>query len=604
MTATSIEYQIPRNVLALLMCAQVVVLLPHVPLISPWIVAVCLVCGAWRAMVFAGRWAFPPGWVKAVLVSAAVAGVAASGGGSFSVESASSLLILAFALKLIEMKTRRDAYLVVFLSYFIIATQFLFSQSMLVAFYELGAAVMVTAALIGLNQLPTNVRPWASIRLAGSLLAQALPLTLVLFVFFPRVAPLWSVPLPAGARTGISDSVTPGEIADLSQSDEIAFRVVFDDPAAIPPPAQRYWRGVVYNDYLEGTWTQGRPPRRESPAAIVPERARSGGIGYTVMQEPTFATFLFALATAVPDSPGVELRRTYTLQADQPLMSLQRFDVTSYPAFVRDPQPPLRLPARHLPPGDNPRVRAWARDAFARAGSVPAYIDAVLAEIRREFTYTLQPPLLDNANAIDAFWFDSRAGFCSHFAGAFVYLMRAADIPARMVGGYQGGEINPLTGHLVVRQYDAHAWAEVWQQGSGWQRVDPTFAVAPERIRNGLSAALSSDDRSVLSALTTARLRDFGGFNRMLYLFDSLQHRWNMWVVGYDANTQLDFLTDLLGRRPSPAAIGLAIGVGGAISLLIAGLVLFLRRPAGPRSALPAGVSALLRHGPRSRSGA
>ena len=583
-----IDDQIPRNVLALLMVAQVAVVLPHIAQLSPWIIGVCLVCGYWRSMVYQGRWAYPPGWIKAVLVVAAVVGVAASGASAFSVEAASSLLIVAFALKLIEMKTRRDAYVVIFLSYFVIATEFLFSQSLMIALYEIMAAVLVTAAMIGLNQLRTNVRPGASLRLAGALLAQALPLTLVLFVFFPRVAPLWSVPVPSSATTGISDRVTPGDIADLSQSDEIAFRAVFSSTP--PPPKDLYWRGVVYDRFDGATWSQGRPMPPLAVEQLVPESERGVGMSYTLLQEPTFATFLFGVATAVPRSSKYELRQSYTIQSDTPLMSLLRYDVTSYPDFVRgqglEPNSSAIQRALELPEGTNPRARAWARRELARAGSVAAYVERVLDEIRSRFIYTLKPPILGSEHSIDEFWFDTRAGFCAHFSGAFVYLMRAAGIPARMVGGYQGGEVNPLTGHIVVRQYDAHAWTEIWQPGRGWQRSDPTFAVAPERIRSGLSAALSADDRSSLSALTNARLNGLDSYNQLLFLFDSLEHRWNMWVVGYDTNAQLDYLTKLLGSRPSPTTIAIAVSVGGALSLGFAALALFLRRPGAPKDLL------------------
>jgi transglutaminase-like putative cysteine protease len=407
----------------------------------------------------------------------------------------------------------------------------------------------------------------------------------MLFLFFPRIAPLWSVPVPSSSKTGISDTVRPGDIAKLSQSDELAFRVVFD--GTMPELPDLYWRGLVYDDYLHGTWSQGPPRLRRSPDRLVPEAERGPGISYRVLQAPTYATFLFGLATPVPSDNAIELRHTYTLQADKPLMSLMRYDVTSFPDFRRDahledkPQRALVLPS-----GDNPRVRRWARANRDRLGSDAAYVEFVLAEIAQRFTYTLEPPTLPEDNAIDRFWFDTQAGFCSHFAGAFVYLMRAVAIPARMVGGYQGGEVNPLSGHLIVRQYDAHAWAEVWQQGRGWLRVDPTAAVAPERIRSGLNAALSEADRLSLSALTNARLGGFGGLNQLLYMFDSMQHRWNMWVVGYDANLQLDYLTKLLGQRPSPFAIGIAIGVGGALSLLLAGIVLFLHKPMGPTNAI------------------
>ena len=576
--AGGIEYQIPRNVLALLMFAMVVVVAPHIAQLSPWIVGVCLFCGYWRAMVYQGRWSYPPGIVKVGLVIAAVVAVAVSGQGAFSVETASSLMIVAFALKLIEMKTRRDAYLVIFLSYFVIATEFLFSQGMLIAIYELFAAIVVTAAMIGLNQLQTDVRPIASIRLASALLSQALPLTLVLFFFFPRIAPLWNVPLPAGSANGITDEVTPGDIANLAQSDEIAFRVVFED--SVPQSHELYWRGVVFNDFDKGTWTEGKPPGRVSPRVLVPENRRQNPLRYRVLQEPTFASYLFSIATPIAQAKDIELRSNHTLIADKPLMSLRHYDVESYRGFRREGGRDTPRQTGDLPEGDNPRTVAWAQRVNREAGSQEAFESRILEQIRNQYSYTLKPGRLPKENSIDAFWFDTQQGFCSHFAGAFVYLMRAAGYEARMVGGYQGGQINPLTGHLVVRQYDAHAWAEVWTPQKGWRRVDPTAAVAPQRILDGLNAALSAEDRGSLSAFTNVRLRGFGGLNDILHLFDSVQHRWNMWVVGYDSDLQLEYLTELLGKAPTKTQIGVMILLGGVASLGIAAIVLFLRRPA------------------------
>jgi hypothetical protein len=186
---------------------------------------------------------------------------------------------------------------------------------------------------------------------------------------------------------------------------------------------------------------------------------------------------------------------------------------------------------------------------------------------------------LTKANSIDAFWFDTRRGFCSHFAGALVYLARAAGIPARLVGGYQGGEVNPRTGHLVVHQFDAHAWAEVWLEGRGWVRVDPTAAVAPARIESGLNAALSDADRAVLAGVIGARFDGVPGLRDVMYLFESMQHRWNLWVVGYDTELQTRYLVDLLGKV-TPARIGIAMLLGGSMSLALVAISLFWRRRA------------------------
>lgn len=582
-----IAYQIPRNTLALLMIAQVAVVLPYLLHLSPWLIAVGLFCGYWRSGVYQGRWDYPRRWVKAVLVAASIGGVALTGVSAFSLEAAASLLILAFALKLIEMKSRRDAYLVIFLGYFAIATLFLFDQSIAVAVYQIGALMLVTAALVGLNQLVTRVRPLESLRVSALLVLQALPLTVVLFLFFPRVAPLWSVPLPSSSVTGLSDRMKPGDVAELTRSDELAFRAVF--AGEVPPKRALYWRGLTYSRFVEGTW---------SAAGLLPEwgtaerpapAAGASGIDYEVLLEPTSSDWLFGLDLALPATPGVTLERDFRLTAPDPVLSVFRYRVTSYPDLGMDQAPrlPDRLRIREtwLPDdGDNPRVRAYARSLMSTAGGdAEALVAAVVAQIRSEpYFYTLSPPPLQDRNSIDEFWFQTRRGFCTHYAGALVFMLRAAGVPARMVGGYQGGEINPVTGHVMVRQYDAHAWVEYWLAGEGWRRVDPTAAVAPARIEEGLNAALSPEDRESLSALTAARFDGVGVFRDLLYWADSLEHRWNLWVIGYDTHLQADVLQDLLGEI-TPARVGLALLLAGGASLGAVALVLFWRRRSAPR---------------------
>ncbi len=573
---SGIDYQIPRNSLALLMVAQAVVILPFLQQLSPGIIAVGLFCGYWRTGVYQGRWDYPKRWVKLLLVVASVAGVALSGVGSFSLEAAASLLILAFALKLIEMKSRRDAYLVIFLGYFIIATQFLFEQSIAIAAYQLGAAIVVTAAMVGMNQLISRVRPLGSLRLAGSLVLQALPFTIVLFLFFPRIAPLWTVPLPGASKTGLSDRMTPGDVAQLTRSDELAFRVVFD--GSVPAGRDLYWRGLVYSSFVAGTWTVGRSLPDWSAEPLPPEDADA--ISYEVLLEPTQREWLFALETPQSRSPAAYLTRDYLLQSRDPVLSVFRYQARSFSGWNMDPElsDSLRQRETWLPRADNPRIRAFAAQQFATSGSVEGFVGSVLARIRdQDFFYTLSPPQLPRENSIDEFWFNTRRGFCTHYAGALVFMLRSVGVPARMVGGYQGGEVNPISGHVIVRQYDAHAWVEYWLPGTGWQRVDPTFAVAPARIEEGLSAALSAEDRASLSAFTSAR---FGGWvmvSDLLFWADSLEHRWNLWVVGYDGQLQSGVLKNLLGEVTS-ARVGAAILIGGGATVGLVALSLFWRR--------------------------
>ena len=466
--------------------------------------------------------------------------------------------------------------MVVFLSYFVIATEFLFDQSMAVAAYEFGAMVVVTAAMVGMNQFHTRVRPVASLRLAAGLVAQALPLTVVLFVFFPRVAPLWTVPLPGGGTTGISEQMTPGDIANLTQSDQLAFRVVFDDE--VPAYQELYWRGLVYSDFHNGTWSAQKSRFVASPG----EPAAAGdAASYQVLMEPTMRDWLYALDRAVPETPGVRRVADYTLRSRDPVMSVFRYEVSSYPGARLDGRGMTRameVQATRYPVDDNPRIQAYADELWQRTGDIDGFVRSLLQQISSgDYHYTLKPPILPSENSIDAFWFDTQRGFCTHYAGALVFMLRSVGAPARMVGGYQGGEINPITGHLVVRQYDAHAWVEVWDEGRGWRRVDPTQAVAPARIESGIEAALSAEDRAELAAMTAARLGDWTLVSSLLNWSESLEHRWNLWVIGFDAGSQRGLLEDLLGDI-TPVRIGLAMLFFGALSLSVAALALFWRR--------------------------
>ena len=570
--SAGVAEQIPRDCLALLMIAQVVVVTPLFGSISVWIFGVCLFCGYWRTQVYRGRWGYPPSWVKALLVFAAFAILAASGYRTYSLEPATSLLVLAFALKLIEMRNRRDAYLVIYLCYFLCATAFLFDQSIAMAAYQVLALIVVTAALVALNQLQTRVRPMASLWTASGLVLQAVPLTLVLFLLFPRVGPLWSVPLPNAATTGLSDEITPGDVASLSQSDSLAFRVRFDDE--VPANYDLYWRGLVYSTYENGTWSVGKPLPTMPADEVGP-----ADTSYEIFLEPTQSQWIYALDTPANYGARISMLADYRLVNREPVRSVLRYRVESDTDYVRDLRldPLLRARELALPEGDNPKLRAYALDLKSQFETPHEIVQSMMATLDAGFVYTLTPPTLPSQNGLDVLWFETRRGFCSHFAGAMVFALRAAGVPARMVGGYQGGEVNPVTGHVAVRQYLAHAWVEYWVEGEGWVRIDPTSAVAPERIASGLRDALSNDERSALSIFTTARMGEGALLTGLLQWADSLEHQWNLWVVGYDANTQSSVLQDLLGDI-TPWRIGLTIVLAGGVSLILVSLTLFWRR--------------------------
>jgi len=574
---SGIGFQIPRNSLALLMVSQAAVVLPHFAQLSPWIIVVGLLCGLWRTRVYQGRIGYPSRSVKAFFVVLGTFGVFVSGHEPLSLEVFVSMLVLAFAFKLVEMKTRRDAVVVIFLCYFIIAAQFLFEQTLPIALYELVATVLVTAAMVGLNQMHTDVRPVASIRLATGLVLQAVPLAVVLFLFFPRLMPLWSMPLPGSAASGLSEAMTPGDIANLSQSDELAFRVEFD--GQMPAYRELYWRAVVYSEFLDGTWKIGAPIE-ESPMLL---RSGDTDISYEVMMSPTARKWIYALDVPIEQDARATLQADYHLEVANPITSIFRYHVRSALDHTRglNLTPAMYARETRLPEGDNPRLVAYARDLHSRHPQTREFATTMLDHIRNEpFVYTLSPPTLPKRNSIDTFWFDSRRGFCAHYAGAFVFAMRSVGIPARLVGGYLGGEVNPIGGYLVVRQYDAHGWAEVWIEGEGWIRFDPTSAVAPNRIESGLASALEAAERSNLSLLTNARFDAGSLMSRALLMFDSIEHRWNMFVVGYDSQVQQHFLSEWLGDL-KPARIALImVALGGICFGLVAFVLFFRHRPA------------------------
>ena len=590
-----IAEQIPRDSLILIMLSQFVVSLPHVFNVSFWALLAIGLCVLWRWMIFSNRWVFPNVWVRILLVVAFSMGVLLTEGIAHRIETWTALLMVAFALKLIETKTRRDGYAVLFLACFVLSTTFIYDQGIGLAIYVLVALLVVIAGMVSMNQWHAQVDILASVKASSKLLAQAIPFALVLFVLFPRIPPMWSVPTANTAQTGLPDEVSPGDIASLAKSDAIAFRVTFDDAA--PSNDQLYWRALVYPHFAQGTWSLPDPLRDKRLTypidwvddtvtyKFVPKVAGLDKVSYQVLMEPTNNRRMFALDLALSATNETGLTRDYRLVSRTPIKTLTRYSIDSYPQAVLDSYLPssIREANLSLPVGDNPRMREYARRLYRKADGEEDYIEKVLQEIReKEYRYTLRPPLLPKRDSVDTFWFDTQAGFCSHYAGAFVYLMRAAGIPARMVGGYQGGESNPVTGHMIVRQYQAHAWAEVWLEGRGWVRVDPTAAVAPERVEQGLDAALSDGDRSSLSAFTSIRLGDGLGLARLMYMWESLEYRWYRYVVGYDSDKQNDFLKNLLGEV-TPTRIAIALIVAGSLCVLLIAVPMLMGRSTKPQ---------------------
>ncbi len=570
-----------RWVGAMLIAAQ----LPQAPYVPLWIAlfGITLVgLRLWLARRDATRrTAAPariPSWTLVLFAIAAAWFVRVSYGGHLAGREPSvAFLFILVGIKFLESRTRRDGTLLVCLASFLLITPFLSSQSPFAALMAVPAMLLLGGTLDALNRGAAPAPPWRRTLLRiGAMLLQGLPLAAMLFLMFPRLsAPLWGLPQDYAAQSGLSDTMAPGMISELSLSDAVAFRVDFDGP--VPPASQRYWRGPVLTRFDGRVWSALL--QRGSGEFTPDER---GDYRYTVTLEPSNKPWLFALElpTRLPQLAGntddfTDPGRMVMLTPDRQLITRAAItQVTRYTqvSALRDHFPAasaLDVRLAKLPARGNPRTRELALALRERHPEDRDYVAAVLAMFHDEaFVYTLTPPLLPT-DPVDMFLFDERRGFCEHFASAFTVLLRDAGIPARVVTGYQGGEINPRGGYMIVRQSDAHAWSEALVDGE-WQRFDPTAAVAPSRIERGMASALPAGEPVPLFA----RL-DGGWLKSAQLTLDALNHAWRRDIVGFNDARQRDLWRDLnITARNAPWIMGLAAllvgGWGAALLALLA----------------------------------
>ena len=560
MAARRKSLPLARNQELWLLACAVLTLAPDVEHAPTWLAAVAGMALAWRATIWWRRAALPPRWILSFLVVAGSAGVFLTYRQFFGKDPGIALLILFLVLKLLEMGRVRDGLAVVFLCYFLLLTHFLNAQGLDVAGFTLAALVAITAALASLAN--AGLSATANLRLSALMLAQAAPFMLVLFLLFPRVqGPLWGMPIDAySGMSGLSDTMSPGSISNLSLSGEIAFRAKFE--GELPPKHMLYWRGPVLGFYDGNTWRAG--PRQAKVS--LPDTAPGPAFRYSITLEPHNMPWLFVLEMPGSLPPGAILSHEYQVLSKTPVRSRIRYELKSYPDLVQGVDEAAASIDSHLRlPANNPRTRALAEQWRRESGGGEAVVRRMLEHIRQErFFYTLTPPLLGE-NSIDQFLFETRRGFCEHFASAFVFAMRAAGVPARVVTGYQGGERNPVDGYLIVRQSDAHAWAEVWLEGRGWLRIDPTAAVAPNRIEAGLASAVP-----VGEPLPFIVRADLSWLRQMRFRWEAVTNTWNQWVLGYDPQRQREVLSRLGLREPDWKAMTAVMAV--LCGLLLLGL--------------------------------
>jgi transglutaminase-like putative cysteine protease len=574
--------QIPRNALGWIILCQLLLLAPHALRVPLWLLVLYAAAFAWRAQLYRERARMPPSWLKLVLIGATMAAIGASYGTLIGLEPTVALLLAAYALKLVESVCRKDAYVLIFLGFFLLITEFLFTQDLLIVAYSLLVVWLLTTALVALHRTG-GAFEGAPLRTAGVMLLQAAPLMLVLFFLFPRIGPLWNVPVKSHtAKTGMSDHLSPGDVARLTQSTEVAFRARFQ--GSVPPASELYWRGLVLSILEDDSWRSLRffeaPPSRRRPQPV----ATAGEpLEYSVIIEPTQQNWLYALRYAEPQGGGIMALADYTLYSPVVIENERRYRVRSWPDATLSPTLPAwrRDIETRLPAAGNPRARALGQRLRAAVDSDAAFVTRVLALFREQpFRYTLEPALLGE-EPVDEFLFDDRAGFCEHYASAFALLMRAGGVPARIVAGYQGGEVNPMNGTVIVHQFDAHAWNEVWLAERGWVRVDPTAAVSPARVEFGLESALREEGGFLASSpLSPLRYRAIGWINTLRLRYDALTYRWQSWVVGFDSDRQYELLREVFGQIDARRFIAVTLG---AFVLVMAGVALSLLVHRGPR---------------------
>lgn len=568
--STPARQALDRQATPWLFASALVTIAPHVLHQAYWLSALAGLLMFWAIRLWWKDERLPGRWVLFLLVIVGCSGILIEFRSLFGRDAGVAMLVVFMAMKLLELKSQRDAVVVVVLGYFLLLTHYFYSQSIPTGLWLLFALWLVTATLIRLHGGPASTTR-ASLRYAASLCLQAIPFMLVLYLLFPRISgPLWGLPSDAHAgMTGLSDTMSPGSISRLAQSADIAFRARF---STTPPAKQKlYWRGPVMEQFDGTTWRL-HDNRRTSPQL----ETLSAPFRYVMTLEPHNQRWILALDAPVQLPEGLNASNVLAVTQRLPVTERRRYELAASLDYRFNVDEDPRALSRNLalPPGVNPQARALAerwRNSDHRPSAIIGQAQALFAA---EFTYTLQPPLLGQ-NGIDEFLFKTRRGFCEHYAGAFVFLMRAAGIPARVVSGYQGGEFNPLDGYLVIRQSDAHAWAEVWLEGQGWVRVDPTASVSPTRIETGIADALPFGEP--LPALVQWRA---DWLRTLRYRWEAVNNAWNQHILGYDPQRQRELLSRL--GLPETDWRSLATVLGIACSLLVAAMTAWTlyQRPA------------------------
>lgn len=559
------------GIVPLLLIVQLAVLLPLWFYMPAWITVSTM--SLLVAKFFLHKYQLAaPRWVLLIVVLMCVGGVFWQFKTLNGKDAGIGLISLMYAFKLVEARSYRDASLILFISFFILVTAFFYSEAIWMGLYLLIVTLLILTGLVALNS-PKGVKGIKGLSKTSAItLLQAIPIMILLFFFFPRSStPLWSMPSDTQAGSGIDDSMSPGSIGALHTFDDIAFRVDFEgegETAKVPPSHEMYWRGLVLSEFDGFTWFK----ERHSPVRGEINLTREKTYAYRIQLEPNNRNWIFGLEELVEPPKGAYLFSDHTWMRRRKNDQRITYDAQAYDIDYSDQSLTEVQQERYLqlPSNSNSRTRDWAEERRELRSSDEEFVSWVMSYIRnQQYHYTLTPQVIE-VDTIDGFWLDTLEGFCEHYAGAFVYIMRSAGIPARVVTGYQGGEYNPYGDYYIIRQSDAHAWTEVWLEDEGWRRVDPTAAIHPSRVDETLQSQARArndwfDDVGSETSFNSAR-----SFLQNLALrWDALQSFWNDTLMGYNQDMQFNWLRDLGVERDQYRYLG----YGLLATLLLVGFI-------------------------------
>ncbi|GGA85125.1 transglutaminase [Neiella marina] len=588
---------VSRTALIWLMVLQLAVLIPLAINLPLWLIIMSLACWSWRLAILNGRVSPPGVWFSGLAVVICVALVLLLEGRVVHLKGFALLLAFGFIFKLIELKNLRDAFLVLVLAVLLLAVNLLLSQTLVVSIATGISFFVLLCCWVGLNHIGPKVQWRQPLKIAALLYLLAAPIAIALFILVPRIPPIWQISVNSGqGQTGLSDSMSPGDMAQLIRSDALAFRVSFDGQR--PNQSELYWRAVVMTKFDGRRWQQanslwfGRNPvahgpwpkpldSKATPWISWPEQPQpwlASAVAepqYRVILEPSQQHWLPALNNPYSADGNIGLVADQRLIHRRPVLQRIQYSVATQQRGSADSAIEHQLLEQHqaeyltYPDELNPQIQQYANELWLRQPSVERFVETLLQTVRQQdYAYTLSPPLA-GLHAVDEFWFNHQRGFCAHYASAFALMLRVIGVPSRVVGGYQGGEWDEQANYLQVRQYDAHAWVEYWQDHSGWVRLDPTAAIAPERIEIPFAQSLREQQFEQSEALTSWRFSRSEWLTSWRQQWDRLEYLWHRNVLNYKQQQQLELLKKWFGEFDwRQLLMSLVLAIAGFIAVI------------------------------------